>query len=120
MGRGEAWKLGRVRLGLAGVKGGEQNMAQSQHDAIVQYAGGCGGGALGMGWIGESTRKIGRIAKRYLSKDIKTFIEADILDEELELTSQGKEILMADYFLNNQARIIKIAKEIIKEREEED
>lgn len=63
--------------------------------------------------------RIRMIAKKLLDKDTRTFIKAGILDDDLNLTATGAEAVVSDYFLKNKSRMLKIANDMIEEKEKE-
>ena len=59
--------------------------------------------------------KLNVIAQKILSKDTRSLIKANYLNNELELTEEGKNNLIAILFEKNKEALIKLAEEKIKE-----
>ena len=68
--------------------------------------------------LNEKSMGLAKIAKRIFDPDTKKLVKADLLTSELDLTSEGKDELLAILFDDKKAELIKVAEEIIKERQE--
>lgn len=60
------------------------------------------------------------LAKKLLDADTKVFVKAGFLDESLQLTDEGKEFLLTQYFADNKAALAKEAKAMLDEQAKEE
>jgi hypothetical protein len=60
------------------------------------------------------------LAKKLFDSDTRAFIKAGILDESLEITTQGTKFLLAQYLTNNKKELAKEARKKIREDKEKD
>ena len=63
----------------------------------------------------SKTMKLTTLAKKLFDSDTRAFIKAGILDESLEITTQGTKFLLAQYLTNNKKELAKEARKKIRE-----
>lgn len=63
--------------------------------------------------------KLSNLTKKLLSPATKNMIKAGWLDESLNLTAEGTDVVISEYFAENEEKFGKLAAELLKEKKEE-
>lgn len=67
-------------------------------------------------WPRQKKMPLSTLAKKFLDSDIKILVKTGMLDECLNITSKGKDFVLAEYLADNKKKLAEKAKKLLKKK----